>query len=804
MPAPDTGDREGTPTSHRRFALRARDVIAERGGSTRTDEILATTPWSRPTTPAAARAAERASTHAAPRSERAAARAVRSAPASQLRSKIADAPVGLRVAALVAVLGIVVTACLGAALQGLSSANSGAVDAGATTGALATERAAYQSWLTDASTSSTVAAVSSLPRTARSLRLQNLTIAQARRAYVSARSSLATLRRDAVALALPPAFIRRVARTETDLAGYEHVTSIAAARGDAAGAIDATTLSGLRLSSRTRADFAALASELASRAAVATGSVVSAVHGALLELLVLALVGGALAALATRIAIRSVTGPLAVVGATLTRVLAGDMTARTGIDTADEIGTVARALDAAVAAQGQSSERTARRSADQVAAARDTRAILAILGAVGAATDPSDAVDAAARIARDKCALESVHVAPVDSVSAAFSITALPSGGSLVALPVRTGARTLVSLELVSAEVVAEGSPRADSFAALHENLQLAIDRLVERAEEHAAASELRAKLDAIRAVVDAAAAGDLTVAVPVSDEGPAGRLGESLEAFLSDLRARIRSMDAHSQGLAGATEELSATASKLAAGAKATSAQAGVVSATSEVVASSVVRLAGAAEELGASIREIAASAAVASRVATQAAQVASSTNATVAQLGSSSAEIGEVVKVITAIAQQTNLLALNATIEAARAGDAGNGFAVVASEVKELARETALATEGISAKIEAIQADTGGAVIAIGQISEIIGEINAIQETIASAVGQQTATANEIARSVSGAAEGAAEITQRTLGVATAADAGSAAAAASGHAAGELARMATELQGLVGRFRV
>ena len=126
--------------------------------------------------------------------------------------------------------------------------------------------------------------------------------------------------------------------------------------------------------------------------------------------------------------------------------------------------------------------------------------------------------------------------------------------------------------------------------------------------------------------------------------------------------------------------------------------------------------------EEMGASIREIAQNATEAARVAAQAVEVADATNATVAKLGESSAEIGNVVKVITSIAEQTNLLALNATIEAARAGEAGKGFAVVANEVKDLAQETARATEDITRRVEAIQADTGGAVEAIGEIAAII----------------------------------------------------------------------------------
>lgn len=171
---------------------------------------------------------------------------------------------------------------------------------------------------------------------------------------------------------------------------------------------------------------------------------------------------------------------------------------------------------------------------------------------------------------------------------------------------------------------------------------------------------------------------------------------------------------------------------------------------------------------------------------------------NATIGKLGDSSLEIGKVIKVITSIAEQTNLLALNATIEAARAGEAGKGFAVVANEVKELAKETAKATEDISRKIEAIQGDTQGAVNSIRQIGEVIAQINDISNTIASAVEEQTATANEMSRNVAEAAKGTSEIAQNITSVAMASQNTSQGAANCQQAAAEMSRMATELQQL------
>ena len=278
---------------------------------------------------------------------------------------------------------------------------------------------------------------------------------------------------------------------------------------------------------------------------------------------------------------------------------------------------------------------------------------------------------------------------------------------------------------------------------------------------EKLAAQELKQKVDSILTVVAAATKGDLTQEIQVHGSDAIGQMGEGLGKFFTDLRKSIGSIGESAVNLASASEELTTVSQQMSANAEETSAQAKVVSAATLQVSQNLQTVATGAEEMGASIKEIAKNATEAAKVATAAVKVAETANATVSKLGDSSTEIGQVIKVITSIAQQTNLLALNATIEAARAGEAGKGFAVVANEVKELAKETAKATEDISRKIEAIQTDTKAAVDAIGTISEVINQINGISNTIATAVEEQNATTNEMARNVSEAARGSGEIT-------------------------------------------
>ncbi len=274
--------------------------------------------------------------------------------------------------------------------------------------------------------------------------------------------------------------------------------------------------------------------------------------------------------------------------------------------------------------------------------------------------------------------------------------------------------------------------------------------------------------------------------------------INATLEAVVEPLK--ITSHNATT--LASSAEELTAVSQQMAGNAEETATQANVVSAASEEVSKNVAAVAAGGEQMQSSIREIAKNANEAARVAKNAVGVAHTTNETVTKLGESSIEIGNVIKVITSIAQQTNLLALNATIEAARAGEAGKGFAVVANEVKELAKQTAKATEDISQKIEAIQGDTKAAVGAIGEIGTIINQINDISNSIASAVEEQTVTTNEINRSMAEASKGVGDITRNITGVAMAAKETTQGASDTQKASRELSEMAARLQTAVARF--
>ncbi|MCA9482733.1 MAG: HAMP domain-containing protein [Nitrospina sp.] len=360
-----------------------------------------------------------------------------------------------------------------------------------------------------------------------------------------------------------------------------------------------------------------------------------------------------------------------------------------------------------------------------------------------------------------------------------------------------------------SKEILA-GNTERDSFNAQGEFDTALQDMLVQARErkeiaerERKQSEELQNKVDQMLKTVQAAAQGDLTQEVTVNGNDAIGQMGAGLSNFLKTLRSSISKIGQNSTMLTDSSSKLSSVSQQMAGNAEETSAQADVVTNASTQVNANMNSVAAASEQMSASIREIAENSSKAAKVANDAVEKAKQTNETVSKLGDSSAEIGQVIKVINSIAEQTNLLALNATIEAARAGEAGKGFAVVANEVKELANATAKATEEISQKIQAIQEDTGNAVSAIAEITDVINQISDISATIASAVEEQTATTNEIGRSVNEAARGSSEISENISGVAVAAKSTTEGATDTQVAATEMSKMASDLQELVNQFK-
>jgi len=313
----------------------------------------------------------------------------------------------------------------------------------------------------------------------------------------------------------------------------------------------------------------------------------------------------------------------------------------------------------------------------------------------------------------------------------------------------------------------------------------------------------LTRRLDALRGVLSAMAAGDLTEREPDTAANEIGEMSRSVHHAAAQMRATMQTLAGMSTGLSERSTDLQQASRSLSGSTDQASSRVSSIDAAAGEVSAGVQAVASGAEEMGAAIREISISATDAALVAANAVEVATHAKQLMTKLDASSAEIDSVVKAITAIAEQTNLLALNATIEAARAGETGKGFAVVAGEVKDLAQETAKATEEISRRTEVIQNDTRVAVEAISGIGEIIEKINDYQNTIASAVEEQSATTRGMTSDLNRAAGGTSEISAQLAEVVQVTSATRDAAQATESTATELAEVSHRLRTMIGAFQ-
>ncbi|GAA2982208.1 methyl-accepting chemotaxis protein [Actinokineospora diospyrosa] len=309
--------------------------------------------------------------------------------------------------------------------------------------------------------------------------------------------------------------------------------------------------------------------------------------------------------------------------------------------------------------------------------------------------------------------------------------------------------------------------------------------------------------LSRLRAGLAGIAGGDLTQRI---EQGRADELGEVAQGFnllAERTQELIGRVAARAEEVAGASNELSTVSGMLAETAGDTSTEANSINETATEVSTMVTAMASASEQMRAAIDEITQNASRAADVATDGVRDTETANQAVAALGEATAEIGTVVKLISSIAEQTNLLALNATIEAARAGESGKGFAVVAGEVKELAQQTATATEDITRRIKAIEQGSAEATSAIHQIGQVVSSICDTQTVIAAAVEEQTATTAEMSRNVHETANAVVQIGTGIAGLASATEDTSSAATAAKRTAETLSEASADLRTLISAFR-
>ena len=390
-----------------------------------------------------------------------------------------------------------------------------------------------------------------------------------------------------------------------------------------------------------------------------------------------------------------------------------------------------------------------------------------------------------------------------EGVTAQFSGGSIPVGFDQVVSGMETTADQLAAAERIDVERAVAAVH--DSYTAARAQVvgSLVVALIAAIGLALLVGASINRRLRPVVAALAAVGEGDLTRTVDSYGRDEIGVMGQALNHATNGVRDAVSALARSAEQVATSSHQLTTVTDEVAGSADAVSDRARSVDGTAAQVSRDVQTVANGTNEMTASIREIAHNANEGATVAAQAVAVVNETTSTVKKLGESSQEIGNVVRVITSIAEQTNLLALNATIEAARAGESGKGFAVVAGEVKDLAQETARATEDIVRRVQAIQADTDQAVSAINEISSIIQRINDYQTTIATAVEEQTAVTGEMSRSVTDAASGAAEIAKNISDVATAAETTSGSVVTGQRAVADLAKLSDELRKVVAHFR-
>jgi len=330
-------------------------------------------------------------------------------------------------------------------------------------------------------------------------------------------------------------------------------------------------------------------------------------------------------------------------------------------------------------------------------------------------------------------------------------------------------------------------------------------------------------------------AQGDFAAVVVEADkqrQDEIGELARSVDVLTANLSTMVSDINAGVQTLASSSTELSTIsgqmafgvndmshkANTVAAAAEESSTNTASVAASMEQMTANLTSVASATEEMSATIGEIASNSEKARAISSEATQQAQAVSGMMKDLGRAAQEIGQVTETITSISAQTNLLALNATIEAARAGAAGKGFAVVANEIKELAQQTAAATEDIKGKITGIQGSTGGAINDIERIAQVIKQVGEIVATIAAAIEEQSVVTRDVASNIAQASMGVKDSNERVAQTATVShsiaqdiaqlNATIGEISTGGEqvqsSAAELSNLAEQLKALVGRFRV